>query len=278
MPIFDTPEPITATFDFDIASVRITASERTDTVVEVRPVNSADTADVRAAQQTAVTCSGGTLLVQGPRKRSPFGKSGAIDVSVDLPAGSDIRGNSPAADFRCAGPLGACRIETSAGHLQLATAATVDLRSGYGDVSIDRVAGDVDIVAAGRITVGEVTGSATIENGSGETTVGEVMGDLRVNATAGRVSVDIAHAGVDARTANGGIRIGEVARGRAVLQTAAGDLAVGIRPSTTAWIEVNTQLGRVRNDLGPAEGPAADEETVEVRARTGIGDIVIHRS
>ncbi|MEV5599696.1 DUF4097 family beta strand repeat-containing protein [Streptomyces sp. NPDC052496] len=278
MPNFDTPEPIVATLDFDVASVRITASGRTDTVVEVRPANDADEADVRAARQTSVTCSGGRLLVKGPRKRSLFSRSGAVEVRVALPAGSDVRGNAPAGNFLCEGPLGECRIKTSAGHLQVATATAVDLRTDYGDVSVDRVTGDATVVATGRIVVGEITGGATIKNGNGETTVGEVTGDLRVSAANGRISVGVAHAAVDAKSANGGIRIGEVVRGRTALHTAAGDLEVGVRPSTAVWLEAHTQFGRLHNGLGPAEGPAAGEETVEVRARTSMGDIVIRRA
>ena len=37
MPTFDTPESITVTLEIGVADVRITAGERTDTVVDVRP-------------------------------------------------------------------------------------------------------------------------------------------------------------------------------------------------------------------------------------------------
>ena len=37
MPTFDTPEPITVTLELGVGDVRITASDRADTVVEVRP-------------------------------------------------------------------------------------------------------------------------------------------------------------------------------------------------------------------------------------------------
>ncbi|WP_248965176.1 DUF4097 family beta strand repeat-containing protein [Sphaerisporangium perillae] len=278
MPSFDTPEPISVTLEFDIGSARITASRRTDTVVEVLPADGALDADVRAAQQTRVTYSGGKLLVKGPKNRSLFGRSGSLDVSIELPAGSDVQGNAPLADFICEGPLGECRLTTSVGDIQVDEARTVRLKSGHGDIRLDRVAGDAEITAAGRVDVGTIAGAATVKNLNGETTIGEVTGDLRANASNGRISVGVAHAGVEAKSANGGIRIGEVARGQVVLQTATGDLEVGIRESTAAWLDVNTRLGSVRNSLGSAEGPEASDETVEVRARTGLGDIVIRRS
>ncbi|AVZ77901.1 hypothetical protein SLUN_38355 (plasmid) [Streptomyces lunaelactis] len=278
MPTFDTPEPISVTLEFDVGSARITAGKRADTVVEVLPGDGADEDDVQAAQQTRVTCSGGKLLVRGPKKRSLFGKSGSLDVSIELPAGSDVQGTSSMADFTCEGHFGDLRLRTSFGDIQVEEAGTVSLKTDHGDIRVDRTAGDAEVIAAGRIDVGEIAGAATVKNVNGETSIGSVTGALRVNSSNGRISVGIAHAGVDAKSASGGIRIGEVARGQVSLQTAAGDLEVGIAASTAAWLDVNTRSGMVRNSIGPSEGPATSDETVEVHARTGAGDVVIRRS
>jgi hypothetical protein len=278
MPSFDTPEPISVTLEFDIGSARITASKRTDTVVEVLPSDGADDDDVRAAQQTKVTCSGGKLLVKGPKKRSLFRKSGSLDLSIELPAGSDVQGTLPMGDFTCEGSLGDCRLKTSLGDIQVDEAATANLKTGHGNIRVDSVMGDAAVTGAGRVDVGRIAGAATFQNVNGETTIGEVTGDLRAKSSNGLISVGVAHAGVDAKCANGSIRIGEVARGQVMLQTAAGDLEVGIRESSAAWLDVNTRLGSLRNSLGPSEGPGTSEETVEVRARTVLGHIVIRRS
>lgn len=278
MPVFDTPEPISAIVEFDIGSVRITASARTDTVVEVLPAGAAEEADLRAAQQTTVTCADGVLRVKGPRKRSPFGRPGSLDVTIELPAGSTVEGTSPLADFHCAGPLGECRLRTSLGDIRVADAATAHLRTGHGDIRLDHARGDAEITGSGRIDVGEIRGAATVKNAGGETVIGEVGGDLRATSSNGRIAVGVAHAGVDARSARGDIRIGEVARGRISLQSGAGDLEIGIRESTAAWLQVHTRFGSVRNSLGPAEGPRPGEEAAEVHAQTGVGDIVVRRS
>ncbi|MCD9140984.1 DUF4097 family beta strand repeat-containing protein [Streptomyces albireticuli] len=278
MPDFDTPAPISLSLEFDIGSARITAGERTDTVVEVLPTDGAESADVRAARQTKVTFADGKLEVKGPKQRSLFGRAGSLDVSVELPAGSDVLAVSPLADFVCEGALGECRIKSSLGGIQVAEAAAVNLRTDHGDVRLARVAGDAEVVGAGRIGIGRVAGAAIVKNVNGDTEIGEVTGDLRVNSSNGRISIGVAHAGVDAKSANGGIRVDEVARGKVTLQTAMGDLEVGIRESTAAWLDVNTRLGAVRNSLGPADGPGDSDSTVEVRARTGVGDIVIRRA
>jgi hypothetical protein len=277
MPTFDTPEPITVTLEFDVGSARIIASKRTDTVVEVLPSDGASDADVRVAQQTKVTCSGGRLLVKGPKKRSLFGVGGSLDVSIELPAGSDVQGTSPLGDFTCSGRLGEVRLKTSLGDIQIDEAAQANLKTSHGDIRLDRTTGDAELAGAGRVEVGDIAGAATVKNGNGETTIGQVTGELRVNSANGRIYVGVAHAGVEAKSANGGIRIGEVARGQASLQTAAGNVEVGIRESTAAWLDVHTRVGTVRNSLGPSESPEPSEESVEVRVRTGIGDIVIRR-
>ncbi|MFI9045936.1 DUF4097 family beta strand repeat-containing protein [Streptomyces sp. NPDC053427] len=278
MPEFDTPDPISATLEFDIGTVRITAGKRTQTVVEVLPRSSTEEADVRTVQQTQVTYSNGKLLVKGPRKRSLFGTPGALEVSIELPAGSDVRGSSPLGNFVCEGPLGDCRIKTSVGDIQVDEADTVSLKTSHGDILLDHAKGNAEVVGAGRVDIGKLAGAASVGNVNGETTIAEVAGELRASSSNGPISVGVAHAGVEAKSANGGIRIGEVARGRVTLQSAAGNLEVGIREATAAWLDVNTRLGNVRNSLGASEGPAQSDETVEVRARTGLGDIVIRRS
>lgn len=278
MPRYETPTPISVTLEFDIGSARLTAGPRTDTVVEVLPADGADPADVRAAQQTKVTFLDGKLVVKGPKKRSLFGKSGSLDVSVELPAGSDVLGVTPLADFVCEGPLGECRLKSSLGDLQVEEAAAANLRTGHGDVRVGRVTGDAEVVGTGRIDIGRIGGAAIVKNANGDTQVGEVGGDLRVNSSNGRITIGVAHAGVDAKSAHGAIRVDEVARGKVTLQTAMGDLEVGIRESTAAWLDVNTRFGAVRNSLGPSDGPGASDGTVEVRARTGLGDIVIRRA
>src|SRR4029078_11437317 len=76
MPTFDTPEPITLTVEISVGDIRIVASERTDTTVEVRPTNSARKGDVTAAQQTQVLYADGRLLIKAPkgwRHFTPFG-------------------------------------------------------------------------------------------------------------------------------------------------------------------------------------------------------------
>lgn len=274
---FDTPGPVTVALDLGTGTARITAGKRTVTTVAVTPANAADEHDVRTAEETRVTFENGTLTVKDLRKRSVFGKSGSVAVTVECPAGSHVRGISPMADFVTEGPLGDCELKTSLGDIRVQEAGAVRLKTGHGDISVERADGDAELTGAGRIDVGAVGGRATVKNGNGETVVQEVTGTIRVKSANGRISLGTAHGDVDAKSANGGIQVGEVARGRVALHAATGEVEVGVRESTAAWLDVNTRIGSVRNTLGPTDGPGPDEETVEIHATTGIGDIVIHR-
>jgi DUF4097 and DUF4098 domain-containing protein YvlB len=116
-----------------------------------------------------------------------------------------------------------------------------------------------------------------IKNSNGDTWVGRAAGELRVNAANGNIAIDVAQAGVVAKSANGDVRLGEAVRDTVVLETKLGDLEVGIPEGTAAWLDVRAGAGRVRNALEAADAPGPSAETVEVRARTTAGDVVIGR-
>lgn len=279
MPVFSTPEPISVTIEQGMGDARIIASQRSDTVIEVRPRDDSKASDIKAAEQTRVEYSSGRLLVQTPKQRVFIGSGSAVDVTVELPAGSNVDGDTGLGDFGCQGRLGECRLKTGMGNIRLEHTNALHLKTGMGNIAVDRGVGDAEITTgSGEVRIGQIEGAAVIKNSNGETTVGEVTGDLRVKSANGRITIDRAHASVVAKTANGNIRIGEVIRGAIVLETAAGELEVGIREGTTAWLDGGSRHGRVRNSLEETSSPEPSEATVEVRARTSYGDITIHRS
>ena len=200
-------------------------------------------------------------------------------VTVELPAGSHVDGEGALADFDVDGPLGECRIRTSLGHIRLDRAETLRLKGGVGNISVERVAGHAEVTAgAGDVRVRELGATGVIKNSNGDTWVGAASGDLRISAANGDIAVDVTHATVGAKTANGDIRLRQVERGSVVLETKLGDLEVGIPEGTAAWLDVRSTAGRVHNALDAADGPPDDSaDTVEVRARTTAGDVVIRR-
>jgi hypothetical protein len=278
MPTFDTPEPITATIDVAVGDVRIRAADAVATVVDVRPTDASNDEDVKAAESTRVEYASGQLLVNAPKPPWLSRGGGSIDVTIELPAGSHLHGAGQSADFRCDGRLGECRIKTGLGHIRLDRADTLSLKSGVGDISVERATGHAEVTTgSGDVRVRELDVGALIKNSNGDTWVGVAGGDVRLNAANGSIAVDLAHAGVVAKSANGDVRLGEVVRGSVVLETRLGDLEVGIREGTAAWLDVSAKAGKVHNALDAGDPPEPSAETVEVRARTSVGEIAIRR-
>ena len=277
MPTFDTPDPIAASIELGVGDVRITAGERTDTSVAIEPRDPGNAQDREFAEQTRVDYASGRLSVKAPMRRLRR-SGGSIVVTVALPAGSDLHGVGGMADFHSDGSLGDCRLRTGAGRIDLDAVGDLNVKSGAGDVSVQRVRGTTEIrVATGDVRLRELGGSALIKKSNDDTWVGRVEGDLRVTTANGDISVDVAEASVTARTARGDLRVGDAARGSVALETHLGDVEVGIREGTAAWLDVRSAAGAVHNDLAASDRPDAAAETLEVRARTHLGDIVITR-
>ncbi len=280
MPTFDTPDPITAAVEIGVGDLRVTATDRPDTVVTVRPTDPGIDLDVHTAGQTRVEYADGRLLVKAPKQRALglFGRPGSIDVEITLPAGSELRAEAGVAAVHVAGTLGPCHVKTGTGDVHLDDTGPLDLTTASGAVTVGTVTGDASVTtASGTLRVGRVDGAAVVKNSNGESRIGEVTGDLRVQAANGSVLIDRAGADVTAATANGDVRVGEVTAGSVSLRTAMGELEVGIPAGTAAHLDVHTQFGNVINRLDGAAGPAPGERTVAVRARTSYGDIVIRR-
>jgi len=282
MPSFDTPEPISVTLELGVGDIRIAASDRTDTVVEVRPSDAAKKSDVTAAADTRVEYVGGRLLIKAPKGWRQYtfrGGAESIDVQIELPAGSHVRGDAVIAALRCTGRLGECRFKTGLGEIRVDRAGPAQLNTGMGDVTVNRAVDHVEVTTrSGAVQIASVDGTAVIRNSNGDSWIGEVTGDLRVNAANGGIAVGRAHAAVAARTANGDIRLGEVGHGVVLAQTGRGKLDVAIREGVPAWLDLNTHCGNVRNGLNAAERPDPGEAAVEVRARSSFGDITISRA
>jgi DUF4097 and DUF4098 domain-containing protein YvlB len=282
MRTFETASPIAVTVEVGVGDVRIAASERGDTVVEVQPRDSSRRDDVVAAEQTRIEFERGRLLVKtarGWRRWSPFGDGGAVDVRIELPEGSEIAAETAVAELRATGRLGACRCTAAAGGIRLEEAGTVRLRTSVGDIDVDRVTGDADVgTSSGAVRLGAVAGNAVVKNSSGDNWIGEAAGDVRVSAGNGAIAIDRARHTVAAKSGMGSIRLGEVSRGSVVATTGMGSLEIGIGDGAAAWLDLGTGHGRVTNELEDAAPPAAGESTVDVRAQTGYGDVTVRRA
>lgn len=279
MPTFTSSQPITVALEIGAGDAHIRAGARGDTVVEVRPRDTSSDADVRAAEATEVEFAAGRLHVRGPHHRGRlFGRGGAVEVTIDLPEGSDVESKAGMGDVRTAGRLGRCRLRSGAGDVELEQAAELSLQTGVGAIVVDRVSGRAEIsTGSGVVRLGEVDGSAVVKNSNGDSFVGSVTGDLRIRCANGDIAVEQVGGSVSASTANGAVRVGGLTRGSASLKTGIGEIEVGVAEGTAARLDVLTRLGRVENRMEPTDRPDPGAQTVDVQARTGYGDILIRR-
>lgn len=278
MPSFDTPEPISVTAHVGAGSIRFTAVDRLDTVVDVRPRDAKRDKDMRAAEQTEVTYAGGVLTIR-TKERRLVGPSGLVDVTVDLPAGSRVNATGSWTQVLGEGRLGEVQVKTSGGDVRLDETGPLHLTASHGSITVGRVEGLTEIATSfGSLRVGTIDGPAVLKNSHGTTTVGATTGDLRVNGANGDIDIALAESSVTATTAYGTLRVAEVTRGTVQLETSYGAIEVGVREGTAAWLDVSSDRGHVRNMLAASETPNETEDTVTVRARTRYGNIDIRRA
>jgi hypothetical protein len=168
MPTFHTPEAISVAVELGVGDIRIVASDRTDTVVDVRPSDPAKTADVKAAEQTRVEYANGRLLVKAPKGWRQYtfrGGGESIDVEMGLPAGSHVLGEAGVAAMHCTGPIGDCRFRTGLGDIHLDRTGPVQLKTGAGDITVDQAVGRAELsTGSGRVEVGSLDGPAVVKN------------------------------------------------------------------------------------------------------------------
>ncbi|MDX3076234.1 DUF4097 family beta strand repeat-containing protein [Streptomyces sp. MI02-7b] len=278
MPTFDTPAPISAIARVDAGSIRFTAGDRLDTVVEVLPRDPKRDKDVRAAEQAEVTYANGVLTVR-TKQRYLVGPSGLVDVTVDLPIGSRVDITGSWTQVLGEGRLGEVRVKNSSGDVRFDITGPLELTASHGSITVDRIEGAAEIATSfGSLRIGTVDGPAVLKNSHGTTTVEAAIGDLRVRGAHGNVDIARAEGSVTATVAHGTLRVAEVARGTVSLENSYGAIDVGVREGTAAWLDVSSERGQVRNTLAGAEPPAEAEETVEVHARSRWGNIDVRRA
>jgi hypothetical protein len=281
MKTFQTPTPSTVNVEANSAQLRIVASERSDTMVDVQPSDREDRTQTELAKMTRVEQVGEQILVIAPKPSlmSRILNSPSLDITISLPTGTTVRADLGSGNLEASGTLGECTVRTGAGDVRLGNTRTLDVRSGSGDVMVGDVAGDVMIeTPSGHTQVGSATGDVTIKNGTTGPRIGSVGGDLRVRAGHGRIEADSVVGNVDVRTAHGAVVIGVVNGAGVDLKTSHGSLEVGIPDGRSVWQDLDTKHGRVASEFTPvADAPLDGGPSVRIVGRTSFGDIRIRR-
>lgn len=280
MPTYDTPTPIDLAIKLQVGAIEIIATDRDDTVVTVSPTNPAKAVDRRGAKETKIDVDGQRLIITGPRPRiSWIGPTESVDVKVELPAGSRLTAEIGVGGVRAVGCLGATRIKSSMGRVDLDSTGDLWLRASHGNATLGTAEGGIEITADhGQIRIGKVTGDAILKASHGTILIGESGGDLEAKLSYGDLEISKALGSVAAKTAYGSIQLAEVSSGSIQVESGFGQVTIGVRPGVPAWLDLSSKEGHVRNQLDSDRAPDASEQTVAVRARTQHGDISIQRA
>lgn len=261
MPGFDTPHPIAANVEVSAGEIRLVASDRTDTTVEVRPRDESHSQDVKAADHVGIDFRNGKLSVVSRRGFS-LPRRGAVVVDIALPSGSRPTVSTASANVDLDGEFGDCRFASASGHLTVGTVV--------GKVKADTASGD--------ITVNVLRGAAEVATASGNVWLDELEGAVKFRAASGSLRVGHLQGTLNAQAASGEVAVATAVRGDISAQTSSGEVAVGIAEGTAAQLDLHTSSGVVRNSLAPAEGPAEGDNTLVVRAATRSADVIIQRA
>ncbi|MFI6785260.1 DUF4097 family beta strand repeat-containing protein [Micromonospora sp. NPDC050276] len=179
MQTFDTPAPISAVLDIPAGRVQLIAADRADTTVEVLPADPAKSRDTRTAEQTTVAYTDGVLRITTARPINKlFGPSGSLEVTVRLPANSQVEVKAASAELRGVGRLGDLAFDGAYRRIKIDEAASVRLTAIDGDVEVGRLNGPAEIsTARGDIRIAEaVRGRVVLRTQSGDISVAAAAG------------------------------------------------------------------------------------------------------
>ena len=274
---FSTPEPVALRIKTQAGSAHVTAADRGDTTVEVRPSNPSSDADVEHAANTIVEQRGGEIAVIAPDVRR-FGRTPSIEISVALPHGSDVTAVAASADVRVRGDVGRADLTTASGNVSIEHAAEALVSVASGEVACERVDGRLAVRSASGNVRFTTAGTAEITTASGDASGRAVHGDLEVRTASGDTIIDWVDGSVSGRSASGDVRIGAVRQGTVELNSASGDLRIGVATGSAAWLDVRSISGDVNSSLDESGPPDDGAEVVSIHARTLTGDITILRA
>lgn len=261
---FETPGQVVLELRMPDGSIDVGTYATTETIVDL---SGADDDVLRELARIDMRDEGDryvvTVEVDDPRPGFRF-RRGGIRLEIRAPHGAEVQIKTGSADARGRGSF-----------------STISVQSGSGDVDFETVEGDAVVKSSsGDVTVREVGGEAVISTASGDIVVEEVGGAAELRSASGDVHVFEAASGLTAQTASGDLEIDSVAAGTVTMQSASGDMTVGIRRGSRVWVDARSMSGETSSEFELGDEPFGDEEgpLVELRATAMSGDIHIKRA
>ncbi|MBA2568079.1 MAG: DUF4097 family beta strand repeat protein [Actinobacteria bacterium] len=242
---FDTPGPLKVKVDIPSGGVELETVEGSRTEVEL--TGSEDL--IQEARVELRPHGDGHELIVETHPRVGFrlfrSSSRGVGVKVLAPHGASVQISSASADVQGRGRFG-----------------KVEVDSASGDVTFEEIEGDAHAnTASGKVEIGRLGGIGKFQSASGDVEVVEAGSSLKV------------------QTASGDQEIGSVASGEVTLQSASGDIKIGVKRGSKLWIDARSMSGETSSELEVGEeAPEGEGSLVEVRATAMSGDVRVVRA
>jgi DUF4097 and DUF4098 domain-containing protein YvlB len=266
---FPTPTPTSLYVEIGAGSVRVDATETSETEVLV---------EGKDADNVVVEQRGDEIVVKELRRRAGFLSFGSdLTVHVTLPPDSELTTKLGSGDLVGTGRFGAAHVRSGSGDVtleQLTREAVV--QTGSGDARIESSLGDLRVKSgSGSVQVGRVEGTTAIVSGSGRITVDSASDETVAKTGSGDVRIRETDSSVSITSGSGDLEVGTISRGAVKAKSASGSVLVGVPAGVPVWTDISTVTGSIRSNLEGA-GPAEDDQDhIEIRASTVSGDVTL---
>lgn len=178
-------------------------------------------------------------------------KGGSANLEIRCPLGSDVIVGSVSGNIALRGRLGAVRVTTVSGTVDVDMAEALDART-----------------VSGNIAVARCDGRCRVQSKSGKALVGSA-GDARVTTFSGEVRLDEALGDVQAQSASGRIEIGLRGKNDVAVQTMSGSVRVAVPPGVRPHMRLRALTGRPHSDC--EEGTDCE---IRVQSLSGTIEVV----
>ncbi|GAB3480686.1 DUF4097 family beta strand repeat-containing protein [Nocardiopsis coralliicola] len=273
--------PATVTIEAWGGTVTVVASPRDTADVDVAPFNAESSRDADAARNTVVDRGPGRVAVRVPKPgvKKLFGHQPATGIRAEVPEGTNVRVRGWS-QIDLAGPLGEVEVDASVERVSVDRCQTLDLKSSVGAVQIGEVAGRADVTSSiGEVQIERLCGPSTVRSSVGQVEIHSAESDLQVKGAHSGVVLHRVTGAAAVASTHGRVRIVRLIAGSVDVSTSHGPVEIGVAEGIPAWLDVQSQRGRILSHLdGSGPAPEADEASVSVRTRTKWGSITLKRA
>jgi len=274
MPVFETPGSVSLQIKLPSGRVVVTTADEPRTSVELMPLGRRGSDAIEDVSVTADEHHGRHIIRIEQKDDIRWGpiritwRDPDVETRITCPSGSDLELSGGSTDLRVDGDLGEVTVRTASGDARLETVhGKLQIKTASGDISVATFESEASLMTvSGDLAVGRADGPLVARAVSGDVTIGSLRGSLGLSTTSGDIDVRSVEAGE--------VRI----------QTASGDVRVGVGRGTRVWIDAASVSGDLGSELGlddqepGGEEPGVGGPVVPLHLKTVSGDVSIVRA